>query len=209
MVAVVLPTRGLVFTEVIEALESYKRKCFLDIYYSYNLPIPDAQNILTDKALAKDFINHIWFVEEDTVPPSGSLEQLLEVNADIACIDYSVKGYSCVARSDKTGEVLWCGLGCTLVKRKVFENLEKPYFRTDKSLRLNDWKWISNPAKYGGLDIWFCIKAREKGFKIIQVPGECRHLKVGEYTVNEKNEGLHKIIIKEPIKKQQIIDEGR
>ena len=62
MVAVVLPTRGLVFTEVIEALESYKRKCFLDIYYSYNLPIPDAQNILTDENIEKIFNTHKRFL---------------------------------------------------------------------------------------------------------------------------------------------------
>jgi hypothetical protein len=100
---------------------------------------------------------------------------------------------------------MWCGLGCTLVKREVFEKLEYPYFRSDKALLLNDWpeiKWIeAGEQAYGGHDIYFGIKAREKGFKIIKVEGEARHLKLESLGRPEINKGLHAIVDKPKISK--------
>lgn len=207
-IAVILPTRGIVFTAVEQALESMRNTYFLDVFYSTNLGIPDAQNTLVDRALEGYPYTHLFFVEEDTVPPDECLDKLLATGADIACIDYSVNEYSCVAREAKTQDILWCGLGCTLVKRRVFEQLEKPYFRSDKSFRLNDWTWIDVPMKYGGQDIYFCLKAREKGFKITQVPGECLHLKLEQAGPTETNAGTHQITVKKGITKQQIIEGG-
>jgi hypothetical protein len=100
---------------------------------------------------------------------------------------------------------MWCGLGCTLISRKVFEALEEPYFRSDKALLLNAWpeiKWINaGEQAYGGHDIYFGMKAREKGFKIIKADGEARHLKLEALGTKEINKGLHSILDKEPISK--------
>lgn len=163
---------------------------------------------MVEKALA-DGCSHLMFVEEDTVMPDGGFERLLAANADIACIDYAVAGYSCITRDKNTNEVLWCGLGCTLVKREVFDTLEKPYFRSDKALLLNDWPnitWIDPGAQaYGGQDIYFCMTAREKGFKIEQVEGEAEHLKLNNLGRSEVNKGLHVISRKEKISKHQTL----
>src|SRR3990167_8392426 len=192
MIGIILPTRGLLFSEVLEGVEKNRKNYETELFISSNLPIPEAQNHLVAQALANSSITHLWMVEEDTVPSAGALEKLLQSNEDIIAIDYGVAGWSCIAK-DKTGGILWCGLGCTLIKRAVFEALEKPWFRTDKSLRLNDWQWIDNPAKYGTLDIWFCTKAKEAGFKIKQVKGECKHFQFDELEKKkQKKQGLKK-----------------
>jgi hypothetical protein len=205
MIAVILPTRGLVFTETEIALGKNLEGYDYRIYRSTDLPIPDGHNQLVEKAL-KDDPNYILFVEEDTVMQDGGLEQMMKANADIACIDYGVEGWGCVARNH-AGDVLWCGLGCTLVKRDVFEKLSKPYFRTDILLRLNDMTWIpaGNHETYGGQDIYFCCMARDKGFKIVQVDGECRHLRLESLGTKEVNHGIHIIGEKPKITKKQII----
>lgn len=207
-IGVILPTRGMVFTEVEEALSRELLGREYKIYRSHNLVIPDGHNNLVEQALEDDCEN-LLFVEEDTVIPIGGINEMMLANSDIACIDYAVAGWSCITRDKSTNEILWCGLGCTLIRRHVFEALEKPYFRSDKALLLNCWpeiKWIDPGAQaYGGQDIWFFMKAREKGFRITQVEGECRHLKLESLGRAEINKGLHTIIQKPTIINRQTL----
>lgn len=212
MIGIICPTRGMLFTRTAQAIEEVRRNYESKVYYSHSLPIPQGHSQLVDEAL-RDGCDYLLFIEEDVVPLAGACEKLLAVNGDIACIDYGVSGWGCVAKNSQ-GEILWCGLGCTLVKRHVFEALEKPYFRTDMVLRQNDWTWQKLPdeyiknKQYGGLDIWFCTKAKEKGFEIIQVDQEAEHLRLVELGKRETNNGLHNIELKERISKKQIISEG-
>jgi hypothetical protein len=204
MIAVVLPSRGLIYARVEEAIEKMRETHEIKVFRSHDMPIPDAQNFLVRQALKTD-ASHVLFIEEDTLPPDGALTILLEADADIACMDYSVNGYGCVARNEKTQEILWCGFGCTLVRRNVLETIGNPWFRTDTTLRLNDWTWTSIPTKYGGQDIWFCTQARERGFSIKQVPGECDHLYMVSRGLTESNKGAHLIVPREKITKKQYI----
>ena len=209
LVGIVTPTRGMVFTRTVEAIENIRQGFDTKLYFSDDLPIPDGHNQLCEKALA-DGCDMVLFIEEDVVAPAESLKKLLAAKADIACIDYGVNGWGCVTKNSQ-GEILWCGLGLTLVRREVFEALERPYFRVDKVLRLNDMTWKDLPEdyiknkNYGTLDIYFCTKAREKGFKIKQVEGEADHLKLVSLGERGKNHGLHIIEPKERISKNQII----
>jgi len=208
MIAIVIPTRGLIFTEVEDALDRNLDIYDHKIYRSFNLPIPECQNFLVEKAL-KDDPAYFLFLEEDVVMPEGILTKMFLKEEDIICLDYGVEGWSCVTR-DSTGKILWCGLGCTLVKREVFDKLETPFFRSDIELRLNDWQWINSPPdKYGGQDIYFCCKAREAGFKIGQIEGEARHLKLEQLGQSGINNGLHKIGEKPKVTKNQVLDERR
>lgn len=207
-IAVCMATRGLIFTEVEEALEKNLVGWPCQIFRTKDLVIPDSQNYLVDKALATN-ATHLLFVEEDNVMPDNALVNMMLLNADIACVDYGVSGYSCLTKDKNTGEILWCGLGCTLIKREVFEALEKPYFRSDKALLLNYWpeiRWIdAGKQAYGLQDIWFFMKAREKGFIIKQLPGESKHLQLDQLGKREINNGLHQISQKPIISKQQTL----
>ena len=208
MIAVILATRGLVFTEVEQAIADNLKNYDYKVFRSFTLPIPDCQNELVEQAL-KENPSYLLFVEEDTVMPEYAFVNMVKANADIACIDYGVASWGCVTRLKDTKEILWCGLGCTLIKREVFEVLEKPYFRIDKALRLNDfpkeevWTDIPPQKSYGGQDIWFCMQARKKGFRIEQIEGECKHLKLEALGTAELNHGLHQIVQKPVITKRQ------
>jgi len=140
-IGVILPSRGLVFAEVEQALSDNLEGYDYKIYRSWDLKIPDCENVLTEKALADD-ATHILSIEEDTVMPSKGLARLIAADSDISCIDYGVGGWSTLTKDKKTGEILWCALGCTLIKREVFMALEKPWFRDDKKLLLNFWPEI-------------------------------------------------------------------
>ena len=205
--SVVLPTRGLIFTEVMEQLEKIRHTSIrmnetvdMHIFFSKDLGIPDALKTLVDRALA---INpeYLLFIEEDTVPPDEALRFLVNAEADVAFIDYSVNGWACSA-TYTTGEILWCGLGCTLVRASVFQELPRPYFRTDKSLSLNEetyFQWKDIPNKYGGQDIWFFTQVREAGFSLVKVSGECRHLRLVSLARLGVNNGRHVIAPKPTI----------
>ena len=210
MIGVILPSRGLIFAEVVESLFDNLQGYDFKVYQATGLPIPDCENVPVEKAL-EEGCSHLWFIEDDTVPPKGALEKMLSTEGDIVAIDYGVNGWGCITRDKMNSEIVWCGLGCTLVKSSVFKELEKPYFRDDMQLMANssrpDFKtWVPAPKnRYGSQDIWFCMKALEKGFKITQVQGECKHLKLDSLGVPEENSGAHKISEKQKITKHQFI----
>src|SRR3990167_2484030 len=197
-IAIILPSRGMIFSQVMDAIERERKGYETKLYISHNLPIPSGHNHLVELALA-DGNEYLFLIEEDTVPPARAIEKLLAVHADIACIDYGVSGWGCVTKNNQ-GEILWCGLGNVLIRREVFEAMQYPYFRVDKVLRLNDWTWQDLPEDYakskgyGGLDIWFFSEARRLGFKINQVEGEeAVHLQLDELGKRGINNGLHTI----------------
>lgn len=209
-IAICLPTRGLVFTEVLDAIEA-ERQYFTDpfrIFFSTDKVIPEGHNNTVIQALEWG-ADYLWIIEEDTVPPINALKSLLNANADVACIDYGVSGYSTITKDKKTSEILWCALGCTLIKREVFSALEYPYFKADKALLINNWPevtWINAGWQaYGNLDIWFFMKAREKGFVIKQAKGEAKHLQLDQLGQKEINNGLHQISQKPLISKYQTL----
>ena len=210
MIGVVLPSRGLIFAEVIESLLDNLQGYDFKIYQSIGLGIPKGHNLATERALA-DGCKFILFVEDDTVMPAGGLEKMLSADGDMAAIDYGVAGWGCITRGKLDGEVKWTGLGCTLVKSYVFDKLEKPYFRDDMHLAINPGRsdfmtWVPAPKDtYGGQDIWFGCKVREAGFKIVQVQGECKHLKLDSLGKPGTNNGAHTISEKPRIEKHNFI----
>lgn len=209
MIGIILPTRGYTFSEVDAAIEKARHEIWVPfkIFRSSGIRLPEAQNILVKNALSDPEISHLWFIEEDTVPPDGCFRSLFNVVEGISFIDYGVNGWSCSART-RNDEIVWCGMGCTLVKRYVFDKVGDPWFRSDKQFRLNDGVWvdINSDRAYGGQDIWFCLNAKQKGVRIKQIPGECRHLGIESLGKPGVNNGAHVVREKTRIEKLQIID---
>lgn len=194
------------FAEVIEYTENVRDNYEnIRCYYSHNLPIPDCFNSLTQQALADEKVSYIWYIEEDTVPPNKALDELLAVDADIAAIDYGFNsGWNTIVRSAVNNEILFTGFGCTLIKRRVFEKMEYPYFNANKAFNLSNKSWYDvDPYKvYGMYDINFGYKARELGFTFAQAEGECRHLQLLELGQKEINKGCHLIGEKDRISRK-------
>ena len=210
-IAVLTPTRGLIHSRTIETVEKNLEKIKeheSKKFFTHDRPIPDAQNELVKKAL-KWGADYLWFVEEDNLIPSGTLLKMLNAiqthDCGVVAVDYPVgsKNYSTISR--KNGRILWCALGCTLVKRDIFKQLKKPWFRTDRTFRILskdplELEEQEVPNKYGGHDIWFGMSLNKLGIQIYQLPKVVAgHMKMEEAGKPGLNKGAHKIKILDKI----------
>ena len=200
-VAIILPSRGLIFSktadEILRNLKGIPHKFF----FSHGKPIPECFETPTQLALKDKSISHLWFVEDDMVLPDGILQDLLAENANAVTCDYPVTktGRGSVFY-DGGGSVVFCGTGCLLVKRKIFNGLRAPYF-TDK-IRwsiLNYGEAVKLVALdgdvdgYGLHDITYSIKLWNNGIVIKVLPiklGQRRLIALGD---SGSNNGAHKI----------------
>lgn len=200
-VITICPTRGLIFEKTISSLKKNGITDFITKVGS----IPDVQNELVREAM-KEYSSYVFFVEDDMEIPEGCIEKMKKMDKAIVSVDYPMdNGYSTICRQSE--EILFCGLGCSLVKRGVLEAIGDPWFDISYSWRIKEpfeLEKIDNPSKYGGHDINFCMKAREKGFTIHQLEGyEAKHLRCENLQKSGYNDG--EFIIKEllPVNKRQ------
>lgn len=208
-IAVVLPSRGLIFSqtaeEILRNLEGYD----YDIFFSHEQPIPQCFERPLQEILRTTVpYTHIWFVEDDMVLPDETLSAMLIFDAPVVTADYPVnKEGQGVVFSDKSGRVVFTGTGCLLVKREVFDVLKPPYFRTDikwgitnlgNSLRF-DARSIPRQEGYGLHDVTFGMKLWKAGIPISVVGniGQRKLVKLGEPGTNE---GAHQIEVWSKVK---------
>jgi len=195
--AVVLPSRGLIFSETIEEVLREVAPFDYQLFFSHSRPIPDCFNEPMEKILNTDF-NYVWIVEEDMVLPKGILQDLLDIGLPIATSDYPpTEGTKCV-QYDNDGKVLYTGTGCLLVERGVFELIEMPIFKTDTIYNPEGrmiGKRDSREKIYGQHDVHFFLQVRELGIPIGVTKTECHQRKIVEYGAKEVNDGFHKIKI--------------
>jgi len=172
-VAVILPSRGLMFSqtadEILQNLKGIPHK----IYFSHRRPIPECFEAPANEALKDKDITHLWFVEDDMILPPNTLRLLLDADANAVTCDYPVtKDGRGSVFTDQGGSVVFCGTGCLLVKRQVFGSLKRPYF-TDKVR----WQMLNygeavkltgvyGETGYGTHDVTFCIKLWKTGVVI-------------------------------------------
>ena len=136
--------------------------------------VDQSRNHLATAALQNGF-DYVFFVDADVILPPDALQKLLALDAPIACGWYRKKMDTHVTelfRADENGgmtnitslpesgviELSGCGFGCTLVKCDVLRSV---------SNRL----WFEYVQRADGFvcseDIDFCIKAAQKGHKIV------------------------------------------
>lgn len=204
-ISVVIPTRGLVVAQCISSvLDEFRRSGVTShIVIQDGLTIPDCFNIPIQNELTLHHPDYLWLVEEDVEVPRGGLQSLLAADNDITAIDYPLaNGYGCVAYYK--GKPMWCGTGCTLIKRRVFQYMLKPWFRTDINYLINPngtftlKEGIQNG--YGGHDIHFCITARNFGFSLGVVPSTtASHYKLIDSGQKSDNRGVHTFVVHDHI----------
>lgn len=195
--AVLIPSRGLVFSETIDEVLREVAPFQYQVFFSHARPIPDCFNEPLDRILDNEF-THVWIVEEDMVLPKGILQELINLNAEVATTDYPpTEGTKCI-QYDADGNILYSGTGCILIQREVFELMEKPLFRTDH-IYTPQGKLLGKRDKrekiYGQHDVYFFMQLHRLGVSIKAASTECRQRKIVEYGAHEVNDGYHKIKI--------------
>lgn len=210
MIAICLCSRGLVYSKCMESvyigLQVIPNS---KLYMTHDLPIPDAQNDITERAL-KDGASKLIFIEEDHYNGEKEWMELANATADIATLQYNDKNGSPhgIIHYNEKMEILWCGMGSTMMQKRVFDALDKPYFRDDVRYRIvrkkdtdigtivTEYEELPIRAKwgYGGQDVDFYTRVRKKGFRIERIPDlrsiHMKVVKMGDPTVNK---GVHEI----------------
>jgi hypothetical protein len=130
-VAVILPSRGLMFSQTADEILQNLRSIPHKIFFSHRKPIPDCFEEPMNKALQDPDFTHLWFIEDDMILPPDCLERMLAMDKAVVTTDYPTTDYGGGAVFKVKGRIIFAGTGCTLVKRVVFDELKPPYFRTD------------------------------------------------------------------------------
>ena len=227
MVAVCTPSRGLIFSRcvqgIIEGMQALNGVGVATIYcYTHDLPIPDCHNACVEKALSNPAVDRIFFIEEDMYIDPQTFIALATSNEDIVTVNYNDRNGSVngIIHYNEAREILWSGLGATVIKRGVFEALGAPFFRTDQRYKnfkrqteqglVTDYEPIEphtqfneetkqveevkEPYKYGGLDVDFFTRARREGYKIALLPNYRAHqFELQSLGESYNNNGLHNI----------------
>lgn len=163
-IAVVLPSRGLLFSqsfdELLQELKPFEHK----IYFAHARPIPEAFNEPLERVLKNKSVTHVLFCEDDMALPKGILKKMVELDYPAVALDYPYKdnGEATILH-DPAGYALYTGTGFLLVWREVLDKMPKPIFRTDLAWdtriekgKLTMWpRDVSSIKTYGLHDINF------------------------------------------------------
>ena len=166
------------FLHRLTELNTNGRNYEVKIYVEQGTVIDLSRNQLVKRALADD-CDYIMMIDADMVLPVNAIDDLIDMNLDIVSGLYFAKGkpYYPVARikKDKDDElhhmleefefgkvmkVAGAGMGCCLIKAKVFKDIKYPYFKFE-------WKEDQYGEPYQmAEDLYFCENAGKAGYDI-------------------------------------------
>ena len=200
--AVVLPSRGLMFSETFEELLRELEGFKYEIFWSHNKGLPDCFNLPTEKALKDPEVFAVLFCEDDMIIPKGILQLMFAQNYPAVALDYPFQhdGDATVLH-DPEGRAFWTGTGFLLVARSLLENLEKPIWRTDMTFdpfvdkdTIHFWPRKLDKIHYGLHDLRLGLLLYSAGVPIMpmeKTAGQRKLIRLGE---QHTNNGQHEII---------------
>lgn len=197
---VLVPSRGLLITESIKALmrELNNTKKYIkkwDIRFSDNMTVDKARQWLAQEFIDSGYDHALW-MDDDQVLSEGLLGRLFKADADFATchvVNRSPKNIQPGAtpqnrmkpifwfppdnmRKDfNTGKLTFISLAVALTKRKLFDDIPRPWFKSelDKNLPARYWEdgfFSDKMLKYQGTK-----------FKVVVLPEFCPHWELVEY----------------------------
>lgn len=194
---VCLPTRGTIFTEVIQSVFQNALPFNAKFFFTSDKPIPDSFNTLFDAAL-KENPDLIWLVEDDVVVPPNGLNILLQTlekkRADVVCAHYPLDSRYCHMILDSKGEFMYGGTGCVLIRSKSLLKLKMPYFSVDFDYIRDGDELRVKPApkeKWAGQDVYFWRNCIESGLKVEVAELRCEQLRLVRRGKHRSNQGCH------------------
>lgn len=198
---VVLPSRGLMFSETLEELLGELEGFDYEIFWSHGNPLPKCFNDPTERALADPDVYAVLFVEDDVIIPKGLLKEMFQEKYPVTAMDYPFQqdGDSTVLH-DPEGMAYWTGTGFMLVAREVLENLEKPIWRTDTTFdpfvdkdTIHFWPRKLDKIVYGCHDLRLGLVLYSAGIPILPMERTGGQHKLRALGKAGSNNGMHDI----------------
>lgn len=202
-IAVILPSRGLVFSKTVEELLGELAPYDHQIFWSHGRPIPDCFEIPTQEALADPTFTHLLTVEEDMIIPEGSLKAMLGRNEHAVAYDYPVTGNSGgTILYDMDGDAYFTGCGLLLVEMETMRKLKAPIWRVDIEWNMKQVgnkyhfhiKLVDDKKNYGQQDIAFGLRLYYNDTPIKVMPGNIGQRKLERRGGGRTNQGAHEIV---------------
>lgn len=146
-----------------------------EFQFFYGYQIDQIRNLIAEWARRYDYL---FSVDSDIILPKDALTKMLAADCDIVTGMYIQRipdthtlelymvtptggmsniPYEMIEPHRGLVEIAGCGFGCCLVKGEVFRTLEYPHFFYKSALTMHET--VSE-------DVYFCMKAREHGFKV-------------------------------------------
>ena len=200
-IAVILPSRGLMFSQTADEILQNLRGLPNKFFFSHGKPIPDCFEEPTKAALADPEVDYLWFIEDDMILKPTILSEMLATGKAVVTADYPINTDNRGAIFEVKRRIIFCGTGCLLVKRAVFDELQAPYFRTDirwniknfgDYLKLTGHK-VADTDGYGLHDVNFCMNLYRRNIpihKISKTLGQRKLIALGKAGTND---GAHQI----------------
>lgn len=199
--AVVLPSRGQMFSETLEELLGELEGFDYEIFWAHGRPLPECFNEPTEKALKDPEVFAVLFCEEDMILPKGILKEMFAQNYPVVALDYPFRqdgDSTCL--HDPNGFAYWTGTGFLLVARGVLEQLEKPIWRTDTTFEqfidkdtMHWWPRKLEDVHYGLHDLRFGLLLYSNEMPVLpmeKTAGQRKLVRLGE---KHTNKGQHEI----------------
>jgi hypothetical protein len=201
--AVIFPSRGLVFSETIEELLRELAGIDHQIFFAHGLSLPECFNAPIEEAMNDKSFTHILICEDDMILPKGILKKMLKEDYLVVALDYPFKeNDQATVLRDPEGWGFYSGTGLLLVQRLIFEKLPKPYFQTGvfwemiirKGGLLEFWPHdVSDKKRYGLHDMNFGMTLYANGIRTLVMPEVAGQRKLRELGKPNTNQGAHDI----------------
>lgn len=199
--AVILPSRGLMFSQTLENLLDELAGFNYEIFWSHGKPLPDCFNDPTEQALADPDVYAVLICEDDMIIPPGALKEMFALNYPVVALDYPFQqdGDSTVLH-DPEGFAYWTGTGFLLIARQVLEQMPKPIWRTDRTFdpfidsdTLHFWPRQLDKVFYGLHDLNFGLVLYSAGLPIMTLERTGGQHKLRALGTPHSNHGAHDI----------------
>lgn len=199
---VVVPSRGLMFSETLEELLSELEEFEYEIFWAHGKSLPDCFNEPTERALADPDVYAVLFCEDDMIIPKGTLKKMFAVKYPVVALDYPFQQQGdSTCLHDPKGMAFWTGTGFMLVARQVLENLERPIWRTDRTFdpfidkdTIHFWPRKLDKVFYGLHDLNFGMVLYSAGVPIYPMTDTAGQRKLVRLGDKHTNQGAHEIV---------------
>lgn len=199
--AVIVPSRGLMFSETLEELLRELEGFNCEIFWSHGRSLPDCFNEPTERALADPEVFAVLICEDDMILPKGILKKMFAANYPVVALDYPFQQQGdATCLHDPKGMAYWTGTGFILISTAVLKQMEKPIWRTDTTFdpfidkdTIHFWPRKLDKVFYGLHDLRFGLLLYSAGVPVLPLKDTAGQRKLAKLGEKGTNNGAHEI----------------